>query len=467
MSAEPGLRQVSAEPGLRKDALGLVHAVAIGVAGTAPAYTIAASTAALVGAVGALAPASLLYCSLIMAGITFAFVHLNRVDPDSGASYAWVGRVLHPGLGFLCGWTVLVSSVLFTVSATLLAATATLQLIAPDLAESHAHIVGMAALWLVAITLVEVRGMRLTGIVQIWITSIEVAVLAVLAVVAFGRYGAEIGALLSRASFAPGAFSTETFSAGALIAVFFFWGWDVTLNTSEETRNARHLPGVAALLAMAIITVAFMAFLMVTLVVLDESGIQASGANVLFAVADKLLPRPWSYVAVLAVLLSSIGSLQVSLLQFARTLFAQARAGDMHRRWSQVHARWQTPHLATWLNTALGLALLVLALAFPSIDALLNASINAIGLNIAFYYGLAAVACAWYFRKEAMRSAGLLLFAVAGPLLSALALWAAAAMAAREMNAITLAIGLGAIALGVIPLAWRHVKKVDSRESRL
>ena len=87
---------------LRKDALGLVHAMAIGVAGTAPAYTIAASTAVLVAAVGALAPASLLYCGLIMAGITFAFVHLNRVDPDSGASYTWVGRVLHRDLGFLC-----------------------------------------------------------------------------------------------------------------------------------------------------------------------------------------------------------------------------------------------------------------------------------------------------------------------------------------------------------------------------
>ena len=46
---------------LRKDALGLTHAVAIGVA----------------GAVGALAPASLLYCGLIMIGITFAFIHLN------------------------------------------------------------------------------------------------------------------------------------------------------------------------------------------------------------------------------------------------------------------------------------------------------------------------------------------------------------------------------------------------------
>jgi amino acid transporter len=450
---------VSTDPGLRKDALGLAQAVAIGVAGTAPAYTIAASTVALVAAVGALAPASLFYCSLIMAGIAFAFVHLNHADPCSGASYTWVGRVLHPGLGFLCGWTVLVSSVLFTVSAALLAATATLQLCAPDLAQSKVHVVGVAALWLVAITLIEVRGMRLTGIVQTWITAIEIAVLAAITVVAFAKHGDEIAALLLRTSFAPTAFTPESFAAGAIIAVFFFWGWDATLNTSEETRHSRKVPGVAALFAIAIITIAFMTFLLVTLVVLDESGVEAAGPNVVFAVANKLLPRPWGTVAVLAVLLSSVGSLQVSLLQFARTLFAQSRAGDMHPRWSHVHTRWQTPHLATWVNTAVGLALLMLGLTFPSIDELFRESINAIGLEIAFYYGMAALACAWHFRNDATRSARLMIFAVVWPLFSALALWATAIMAARELNTITLVIGLGAIALGVLPLAWNRVRQ--------
>ena len=72
--------------GLRRDALGLIQSVAIGIAGTAPSYTIAASSAALFGVVGVLAPAILLYCGLIMAGITCAFACLNRAYPDAGAS---------------------------------------------------------------------------------------------------------------------------------------------------------------------------------------------------------------------------------------------------------------------------------------------------------------------------------------------------------------------------------------------
>src|SRR5688572_534327 len=398
----------------------------------------------------------LLYCGLVMAGITCAFVNLNRVFPDAGATYAWVGRVFHRDLGFLCGWVVLVTSVLFTVSATIPAATATLLLLAPGYSGSQLHVTGVAACWIVAITLVEVRGMRLTGTVQAWITAIEISVLAGLAVTAVSTHGAQIAALLSRTSFSPAAFAPESLAAGAVIAVFFFWGWDVALNASEETRDSRSTPGVAAVVAMLVVACAFMAFALVTLAVLSEAEIQASGANVVFAIAEKLVPRPWSYLAVLAVMLSSVGSLQVSLLQFARTLFSAARSGDVHPRWSRVHERWQTPHLATWLNTVLGLALLALSLALPNIDALLKASINAIGLEIAFYYGLAALACAWHFRSAAAHSIKLAVFAVAWPLASALALWTAAALAVRNMEIATVAIGVGGILIGLFPLAWSH-----------
>ena len=438
---------------LRKDALGLVHAVAIGVAGTAPSYSIAASTAVLIGAVGALAPASLLYCGLIMVGITFGFANLNRVYPDSGASYTWVSRVFNRDLGFLTGWAVLVSSALFMVAAAIPAATATLLLIAPDAAGSKLPVIAVSACWLVAVSVVSARGIRLTGVVQTVMTATEVVVLAGLTIVALVRYGADALAQLSWQALLPTAFTPETFSAGAVIALFFFWGWDVTLNVSEETRDSGRTPGRAAALAMLVIVSAFMAFAVVTLVVLSEPEIQASGANVVFAVAEKLVPRPWSYLAVLAVMLSSVGSLESCVLAFARTMFAKSRAGHLHPRWSRVHEQWGTPHLATYLITALGLLLLVLSIAFENIDALLKASINAIGLEVAFYYGLAALACAWHFRRLAASSVPMLVFAVAWPLASALVLFAVAVLAALTMDAATLVIGIGGIVVGVVPLA--------------
>src|SRR5487761_2156632 len=74
---------------LQEDSLGTAESIIMGVAGTAPAFSIAATTATLAAAVGTLAPASLLYCGLIMFGVTFSYMHLNRINPNAGASYAW------------------------------------------------------------------------------------------------------------------------------------------------------------------------------------------------------------------------------------------------------------------------------------------------------------------------------------------------------------------------------------------
>ncbi|MEO7128271.1 MAG: APC family permease, partial [Rhodoferax sp.] len=74
-------------------------------------------------AVGVLLASSLLYCGLIMFGVTFAFMHLNRVITNAGASYAWVGEVFGPVFGFFAGWSLLVASALFMVSGTIPAAT--------------------------------------------------------------------------------------------------------------------------------------------------------------------------------------------------------------------------------------------------------------------------------------------------------------------------------------------------------
>src|SRR3954453_8752303 len=94
----------SSERGLRQGALGGFDSVVMAVAGSAPAYSIAATTAVLVGSVGLASPAALLYCGIPMLGIPLAFSYLGRIDVNAGASYSWVGRTLRPFLGFVSGW---------------------------------------------------------------------------------------------------------------------------------------------------------------------------------------------------------------------------------------------------------------------------------------------------------------------------------------------------------------------------
>jgi amino acid transporter len=94
------------EHSLRAGVLGLFDSVIMGIAGVAPGYSIAASTAVLFGAVVLGGAAALLYCGIAMFGIVFAFSYLGRVETNAGASYSWVRRALHPGLGshYVCAY---------------------------------------------------------------------------------------------------------------------------------------------------------------------------------------------------------------------------------------------------------------------------------------------------------------------------------------------------------------------------
>ena len=310
---------------LKPEALGLSESVIMGVAGTAPAFSIAATTAALVGTVGVLAPATLLCAGIAMFGIASAFLQLNRLDPNAGASYAWVSRIFNRTLGFFAGWALLLASVVFMVSGTIPAASATLALLAPGQADNPVLVTAVAAGWLIAVGAVVLEGIKLTSIVQIVMTGVELVILLVIAAVALVKFGAQPQHPFSLAWFDPGGFTPQLFAAGAVIAIFFYWGWDVTANLNEETRNARQAAGLGAVISMLLVLALFLLFTAVSLLALSDTEIARAGANVIFAVAEKLFPPPWSGLAVLAVMLSTIGTLETTILQFTRTMFAKGR----------------------------------------------------------------------------------------------------------------------------------------------
>src|ERR671929_52476 len=116
----------SSERGLRQGALSGFDSVIMAVAGNAPAYSIAATTGVLISVVGLASPAALLYSAIPMLGIAWAFNYLGRADVNAGASYSWVGRALHPALGFLSGWALVVSATIFSVAGSLPAGPLTL-----------------------------------------------------------------------------------------------------------------------------------------------------------------------------------------------------------------------------------------------------------------------------------------------------------------------------------------------------
>jgi amino acid transporter len=443
---------------LHAGALGLTESVVMGVAGTAPAFSLAATTATLIAAVGVRSVGSLLYCGLVMFGVTFAFMHLNRVITNAGASYAWVGEVFGPIFGFLAGWSLLVASTVFMVSGTIPAATATLILLNSERATDPATVSFVAAGWLIAVSMVIVKGIKPTSYTQIVMTVIEVGVLVLVVGASIIEYASHPTHPVSWRWVSPWAFTPGAFATGALTALFFFWGWDVTLNLNEETRDAAHAPGRGAVVAMVVVLLLFVTFVIACQLVLSDSEIEQSSTNVVFALADHLFPRPWSYMAVLAVMLSTVGTLETSILQFTRTMYAKGRDGALHPRYAVLHKSWRTPWVATAVITLIGLALLFASSYFPSLGLIIKDSVNAIGFQVACYYSLAGFACAWHFRSTAFKSLDSAVFLFLWPVASAAFLVFIACYSFPTFDLITNVVGLGGIVVGVVPYAINRAR---------
>ena len=96
--------------GLKPGALGLVSSLVIGVASTAPAYSLAATLGFVTLVRRALqSPAVMLLAFVPMLFIAAAYYYLNRADPDCGTTFTWVTRAIGPKTGWLAGWGILVT----------------------------------------------------------------------------------------------------------------------------------------------------------------------------------------------------------------------------------------------------------------------------------------------------------------------------------------------------------------------
>ena len=86
------------DKGLKKNAIGYLSNIVIGVASTAPAYSLAATLGFIVAVkgVGVHAPAVMLVAFIPMLLVASAYKYFNRADPDAGTTFAWTTRAFGP-----------------------------------------------------------------------------------------------------------------------------------------------------------------------------------------------------------------------------------------------------------------------------------------------------------------------------------------------------------------------------------
>ncbi len=412
---------------LKANTLTLWDSTVIAVTSTAPAYSVAASMFLMIGAVGLAAPAAILISFAPVLGIAIAYFYLNRANPNCGASYVWLTQAMGPWMGWFTGWVQVATNAFFLVTASELAGINTLAFlnslgwIGAAAAGSVWLTAAVSVLWFFFVAALTIIGVQVAARFQAIMLTIEYVALAAFSVLALARVATthpKGSTPFSWQWFNPlSIHGTDALAAGAVIAVFFFWGWDTAANVNEETKDTHLTPGRAGMIGMVVLLFIFLLSSSAMQALLPRTTIQNQGANALQYFADQLVPAPWSYVMLLAILSSTVATLQTTLLPATRLTLSMARDGVWPRAFAVIHARYRTPVIGTLILTAITVVGLVLSTLSPSVNQTLNNLTNNIGVLVGFYYGITGIACAWYFRRTLRRSLVSLVFTGVAPLL--------------------------------------------------
>ncbi|MFJ5884523.1 APC family permease [Kitasatospora cineracea] len=418
----------STGPDAMRRSVGVGAVVVIAASSTAATTSIGIGLGLMAGVVGLHLPAIMLLAFLPVLGIAAGYGRLNRVEPDAGSSYRWVGKALHPWLGFLTGWVNIVTTVVFMAYTTTVTGSAIIQLVGkaglhalpgvaldPD-SSLQCTLIGM--LVLLTATVVAVRGLDLAARLQKYLLVFEYAVL-----LAFCGYGLFAGDQpFSLSWYDPFEIpSMAALAQGMVLAVFCYWGFESVFSVGEEVHDPKDATRggfLALLLMLGLFLFAGTAFQRV----LPIGELADNGATGLAYFAEKLAAQPLAALPLVALTFSAAASLQAAVIPTARGTYAMGRDGTLGRVWTRLHPRHRTPATGTWLITGISLALAGLSLVIPTVTELISATVNAIGIVVALYYALVAIASAVRFRHLLREDLAEGLRAVVAPLLGAVVL---------------------------------------------
>ncbi len=408
-STAPRATPSSGDKGLKKNAIGFASSVVIGVASTAPGYSLAATLGFIAAAVALQSPAILLISFVPMFLVAAGYYYMNKADPDCGTSFSWVTKAMGPQLGWIAGWTIVVADVIVMANLAQIAGLYTFLLVGWDsAAASTVAVTAVGVVWIALMTAIVLIGIELSARTQIGLLAAEIVTLAAFAIVALVKVYAgdahpdSIDPSLSWLN--PFGLSPSELSAGMLLAVFIYWGWDTTATVNEETENPDEAPGRATVVSTLILLGIYIIVAVAAQAYAGVDQLIANQEDVLSALGTEVFGTPLDKILIIAVLTSAAASTQTTILPTARTTLSMAAHKAMPRALSKIDRRFLTPTWSTWWFGIASVVWWVVLISIDRSENILWDSISGLGLAIAFYYGLTALAAPILFRRQLLRS---------------------------------------------------------------
>lgn len=340
---------------------------------------------------------AVLIAMLGMMCTAYSYGRMSQVYPAAGSAYTYVGRTLHPSLGFVTGWAMLMDYVLNPVICTIWCAKA-----AGNIVSSIPYPVWAIffALLFTALNLRRIESTARTN--QILALAMGAVILWML--VATIRYVSAQPNLpdgfLWKPFYDPQHFSWGTFSAGTSLAVLTYIGFDALSTLSEEVHNPRRNILLGTVLTCLLIGVL--------------SAIEVYAAQLVWPVGEKFPDIDTAYVHVagraggnwlfqtinLTLLIATIGSGSGAQGAGSRLLYGMGRDESLPKSFfGYIHDRTGVPSRNIMLIGALSITG-AFVMSYETGAELLNfgAFIGFMGVNAAVlrHYGFKPIAVAGF-----------------------------------------------------------------------
>lgn len=191
---------------------------------------------------------TVLLAMIAMLFTAISYGRMARVYPSAGSAYTYVGNALHPGLGYLTGWSITMDYLLNPIICTIWCSKATQNFI--PAVPYRVFVCGYVLLF----TLLNLRGVETSAQFNRWM----VAGMSVVVLIFFGYAIRYLGiqhldaAAYLRPFYDPKTFSWTAISRGTAIAALTYIGFDGVSTLSEEVENPRRNIMLAAVLTCLI-----------------------------------------------------------------------------------------------------------------------------------------------------------------------------------------------------------------------
>jgi amino acid transporter len=411
-------RIVVESKGLESGALGMFSSIAVGVASTAPAYSLAATLGFVVAVIGLQTPLLVVLAFIPMFLSAWATKQMNAADPDCGTSFTWAARAIGPKTGwFAGGWGTIAADFLAMASYAQVASQYVFLLIGATAIGNNPTSVWVLLLgiaWIAGLTWLCWRGIEISAKIQVSLVIVEVIILVLMAVVALVKVAA--------GSAPPGHIdpswnwfnplklgSFDTFMQGMLLMVFIYWGWDTTTSINEETDEPGRIPGSAGVISTFLL---LGTYVLVVIAVQAFAGVGTHGIgldnpahinDVLSGLGGAIFGSSTvgsilSHLLLFMVLTSAAATTQTTILPNARTTLSMAFHKALPKIFGEIHPRYKTPGFSTISFGVLSIVYYVV-LNFVSGGSVIADAVDATVFFAALYLGITAIACAWHYRE--------------------------------------------------------------------